>query len=203
VRQWPLKFDGLSRTTPHPAPCFNKWCHASVALQDDGVQHLRPDQAKALEMDPPEAASARLFLCARCRVQVLLCSRCDRGQRYCSRVCSGLSRRAARHEAAARYQRSRGGRLAHAARSRHWRQRQRSQNVTHQGSLRVAADAPLPTWSTTPALPSPAPTEALTDPPRPPPGWTCRRCRAVLSSWVRLGWLRHAPPPGARHDHSP
>ena len=26
---------------------------------------------------------ARLFVCARCKRQVLICSRCDRGQEYC------------------------------------------------------------------------------------------------------------------------
>ena len=36
---------------------------------------------------------ARLFLCARCRCQVLICSRCDRGQQYCGARCSGLARR--------------------------------------------------------------------------------------------------------------
>ena len=33
---------------------------------------------------------ARLFLCARCRRQVLICSRCDRGQQYCGARCSGV-----------------------------------------------------------------------------------------------------------------
>ena len=66
---------------------------------------------------------ARLFVCARCRVQVLLCSRCDRGQRYCGRACSRAARRQSLCAAASRYQRSWGGRIAHAARSRRWRQR--------------------------------------------------------------------------------
>lgn len=47
---------------------------------------------------------ARLFVCARCRVQVLLCSRCDRGQRYCGRVCSRAARRRSLCTAASRYQ---------------------------------------------------------------------------------------------------
>ena len=42
-------------------------------------------------MDRP----ARLFLCARCRTQVLLCSHCDRGQRYCTPACSRQAREAA------------------------------------------------------------------------------------------------------------
>ena len=33
---------------------------------------------------------ARLFLCARCRRQVLICSVCDRGQQYCGARCSDL-----------------------------------------------------------------------------------------------------------------
>jgi predicted AAA+ superfamily ATPase len=37
--------------------------------------------------------TARLFLCARCRAQVLLCSRCDRGQVYCGPECSQSARR--------------------------------------------------------------------------------------------------------------
>ncbi len=63
---------------------------------------------------------ARLFVCARCRAQVLLCSHCDRGNRYCGRDCRGEARDAARREAAKRYQSSQRGRLAHAARSRRW-----------------------------------------------------------------------------------
>jgi len=117
--------------------------------------------------------SARLFLCARCSAQVRLCSRCDRGQRYCTPTCSSLARKAAQREAGRRYQRSRGGRMAHAARSRRWRIRHHridplaaqtvagANIVTHQGSPRSPADAPLVAWtsdhaevSITPDLPS-------------------------------------------------
>jgi len=76
-------------------------------------------------------AMGRLFLCARCRVQVLICSACDHGQVYCAGGCSQLSRRASVREAGQRYQRSRKGRFVHAERSRRYRQRR--QNVTHQG----------------------------------------------------------------------
>ena len=65
---------------------------------------------------------ARLFLCAGCRVRVVLCSHCDRGNRYCSRPCWRRSRDAARRDAGRRYQSSLRGRLAHAERSRRWRQ---------------------------------------------------------------------------------
>ena len=38
--------------------------------------------------------SARLFLCACCRIQVLVCRQCDRGQRYCADGCAATTRRA-------------------------------------------------------------------------------------------------------------
>ena len=46
-------------------------------------------------------APGRLFLCARCRVQVVLCSHCDRGNRHCGRLCWRLARDAARRGARA------------------------------------------------------------------------------------------------------
>ncbi|WP_331649438.1 hypothetical protein [Piscinibacter sp.] len=141
-------------------------------------------------------------MCARCRQQVLLCSRCDRGQRYCGRACSRAARLESRRAAGRRYQRSRAGRLAHAARSRRWRQRrqeyaseQRADHdaaaldggvinfVTHQGSSTPAPDAPLPPAACLAA----AVTGALTS----PSTVRCRRCAAPLPPWVRQGFLRH------------
>jgi hypothetical protein len=87
----------------------------------------RPCPSKA---DLVEGA-ARLFLCARCRVQVVICSCCDRGQIYCADGCAQEARHQAQRAAGRRYQASRRGRLAHAARSGRWRARQK--NVTHQG----------------------------------------------------------------------
>ena len=105
-------------------------------------------------------APGRLFLCALCRMQVVLCSHCDRGNRYCGRHCRRLAHDAARRESACRYQRSRRGRIAHAERSRRWRQRCRArgdggdggggglqQNVTHQGCPPGVAAAPLAVWT--------------------------------------------------------
>ena len=167
--------------------------------------------------------SARLFLCARCFVQVRLCSHCDRGQRYCTRTCSSLARDAAQREAADRYQRSRGGRMTHAARSRRWRIRHHrlgplattqveadANIVTHQGSPGALADAPLLAWTSDRAEVSVTP-----DPdPDPDPSATtwverdaapsCRRCGAALAPWVRQGFLRsQLRVRAARHDHSP
>ena len=145
---------------------------------------------------------ARLFVCARCRVQVLLCSRCDRGQRYCGRACSRAARRQSLCAAASRYQRSWGGRIAHAARSRRWRQRCRERArdeatavddtaldggvidfVTHQGCLVPSADAPLPLTDEHAA--------AVSGDLASPLAVRCRRCAAPLAPWVRQGFLRH------------
>ena len=101
--------------------------------------------------------SARLFLCLRCRVQVVLCSHCDHGQVYCGRACSLAARGEHRRRSAQRYQSGRQGRLKHAARMACWRRRRRclrlastlartganANKVTHQGCLPMPADASL------------------------------------------------------------
>ena len=165
------------------------------------------------------ARSARLFLCARCRDQVLLCSHCDRGQLYCSRACSFARRHERRRETAQRYQSSQAGRLKHAARSACWRKRQRSQRqpgagadidkVTHQGCLHALADASLHACDTPPsaceatALTETAPDAALATPGAllfAPP--VCRRCAHSLLPHVRLSVLRRSSVPRhSRHDH--
>ena len=128
-----------------------------MARWDDSVQHFG---CSGVRVDP----SARLFLCARCSVQVLLCRRCDRGNRYCGLACRLAARAEARRQAAERYQCSMGGRRAHAQRSRRWRQRQYQRprlvaasacvnadanNVTHHGSQPGVASAPLAAWTHT------------------------------------------------------
>lgn len=134
----------------------------------------------------------RMFLCGRCRAQVVLCSRCDRGNVYCGPGCAQARRRESVRAAGERYQDSRAGRFAHAARSR--RYRVRCQNVTHQGSVVTAADALLPAVA---ALPPPLPDTvnggtAITVPsPATAPTLRCSRCGAARASAVRLGWLRH------------
>ena len=188
-----------------------------MARWDDSVQHYR------LSLVVPLDRPARLFLCAGCRVQVVLCSRCDRGNRYCSRTCWRQTHDLARREAACRYQRSRGGRLRHAARSQRWRQRtalrgaeghgtpitdhadaDATHKVTHQGCPPWVAAAPLaactPDIASTTAAPS-------AHPPASPAVRRWRRCAAVQPDWLRQGFLRHGTraksPPGWRHDHSP
>ena len=159
---------------------------------------------------------ARLYLCARCRVQVVLCSRCDRGNRYCGRLCSRQARAQARRLTAQRYQRSRRGRMAHAQRSRRWRQRRvaaadggdAAQNVTHQGSQPQGGAAPLAQWthdSTSSSLDDIAAASTPQDGAgaKAAPCWYCRRCGARQPALLRQGFIRHGLPVRGRHDHSP
>ncbi|HOK12469.1 MAG TPA: hypothetical protein PK221_09365 [Ottowia sp.] len=175
-------------------------------------------------MDQP----ARLYLCARCRIQVVLCSYCDRGNRYCGRACRRLARAEARRQTVQRYQRSWRGRLAHAQRSRRWRQRRAAaaagpgssdaHNVTHQGSQPGVAAAPLVAWthdSVTVGLARSAAeqaggTTAETTVTSAPPKlaiaatcWRCRRCGCRQPAALRLGFLRRGVPAWRRHDHDP
>ena len=168
--------------------------------------------------------SARLFLCVRCRQQVMLCSHCDHGQVYCSPACSLAGRHEHRRHSAQRYQSSRGGRLKHAARTACWRRRRRClclastdadanadvNKVTHQGCPPMQADASLPACQTSNAcesieLPSSAADVVL--PWATPPVWTaprCGLCGCAVLPYVRLGWLhRRAVAPGGRRDHWP
>ena len=163
---------------------------------------------------------ARMFLCARCRDQVLVCSDCDRGQRYCTRACSSLARRSARRDAARRYQMSRGGRIVHAARSRRWRIRHHrvgpatsndggvheggANIVTHQGSNGELMDAPLAVCNSLSTAQSVAADALATQIKALGRGGRCRRCGAALAPRVRQGFLRRAAGVRApRHDHRP
>jgi hypothetical protein len=167
--------------------------------------------------------SARLFLCARCRDQVLLCSHCDRGQQYCGRACSSLSRRERRRETAERYQGSRGGQLKHAARSARWRQRRRSlrqvnagvdiDKVTHQGCLDAPADASLPACDTPSVSADSIDTDSSADATAMAmasvgavgfAALVCRRCGHPLRPHVRQShWHTNSARSRPGHDHHP
>ena len=188
-------------------------------LWGDHVQHLWLS-AQGPAMD----RSARLFLCVRCRQQVMLCSHCDHGQLYCSPSCSSAGRHEHRRHSAQRYQDSRGGRLKHAARTACWRRRERQRQrclclssagadvnkVTHQGCPPMQADASLPACKTTNACePTYSPSSAadVVLPSATAPVWTaprCGLCGCAVLPHMRLGWLRRrAVAPGGRHDHCP
>jgi hypothetical protein len=81
--------------------------------------------------------AGRLFLCARCHVQVVICRRCDRGQIYCAAGCAREARREAQWGAGRRYQASVRGRATHALRSHRYRARRNG--VTHHGSPPASA----------------------------------------------------------------
>jgi hypothetical protein len=87
---------------------------------------MRPPCSKSRGRRPcahehaPVEASARLFLCERCRSLVLICSCCDRGQIYCV-DCAEDARRQSVRAAGKRYQATRKGRLGHAARQSAYR----------------------------------------------------------------------------------
>jgi hypothetical protein len=134
------------------------------------------------------AATARLFLCGRCRAQVLICSHCDRGQIDCGDGCARAARRNSLRAAGRRYQASRHGRFMHAARARRDRRRK---NVTHQGSPAVRSEGLLPA------------TPAASDHWR----WHCHRCGRPCPPLVRRDFLRRRGAcnrdQGPRRDHSP
>lgn len=184
-------------------------------LWGDHVQHLWLS-AQGPAMD----RSARLFLCVRCRQQVMLCSHCDHGQLYCSPSCSSAGRHEHRRHSAQRYQDSRGGRLKHAARTACWRRRRRClclssagadvNKVTHQGCPTMQADASLAACKTTNACESLELSGSAADvalPSATAPVWTaprCGLCGCAVRPHLRLGWLRlRAVTLSGRHDHWP
>ncbi len=127
--------------------------------------------------------SARLYLCAHCRRQVVICSHCDRGQRYCGTSCARTARIASLRAGGQRYQNSRRGRHRHAARQRRYRQRQ-TEKVTHQGSPEQGTDDSL---SSRPHHRFLAPGVSVI-----PAGDSliCHFCAQVCSRFVRLGFKR-------------
>ena len=131
--------------------------------------------------DHGDVASARLFVCARCRTQALICSCCDRGQIYCAADCAAEARRCARRAAGARYQASRRGRHSHAERARRYRARYK--NVTHQGS--PPPDDLMSSGSRTIASGA----TASGDRPR-RSAWHCYWCGRRCADLVRQGFLR-------------
>jgi hypothetical protein len=131
-------------------------------------------------------SSARLFNCARCHCQVVICSHCDRGNIYCGKRCSQAARRQSRRKAARRYQKTRRGRFAHAARQRRYRQRRRAK-VTHQGSPPLPPDETLPAESRTSVRHSEEPGAVPAD------GIRCHLCGRVCEHLVRHSFLHRRP----------
>jgi hypothetical protein len=131
------------------------------------------------------AVSARLFLCAGCRGQVIICGCCDRGQIYCNGGdgCAARARRRTLQAAGRRYQASQRGRRRHAARMGRYRSRQKK--VTHHGSPEPPASDLLAPVAMT-AVRDDAPAAAGVRLPGPHCHWCGRGCPPLL----RQGFLR-------------
>jgi hypothetical protein len=123
-----------------------------------------------------EKLHPRMFLCLRCRQQVLVCRRCDHGQVYCGPECALEVRRSMQREARRRYQTSERGRLMHAERSRKYRARGRPPHrVTDQGQESARATAMH-------AEPAPSNTRTCLA--------VCHHCGRPVSDFLRLDPIR-------------
>jgi hypothetical protein len=129
-----------------------------------------------------DEACCRMFLCARCRSQVLVCRRCDRGQIYCVGTCAQEARHDHQREARRRYQATPRGRATHAARSRRYRARQR--RVTDHGLAKEHEAGPLPGLEVDAAL------RELPSSRKPPGHRLCHHCGRSTSTFLRLSALR-------------
>lgn len=171
-----------SGSTPCPTPC-------RARMPGHYSKHCahRPGAGEPALLE----TSVRLFLCARCRAQVLICSCCDRGQIYCASGCAQKARHEAQRAAGRRYQTSRRGRLAHADRSRRWRLQQK--NVTHQGSPPTPVDdvvsADAAARANKPATASPR-GSATRSRGHDRGFWRCHWCGCHCTSRVRMTFLR-------------
>src|SRR4029077_6251502 len=125
-----------------------------------------------------DEVSCRLFLCGRCRSQVLVCRDCDRGQIYCFGTCAQDARRENQREARRRYQATPRGRAMHAARSR--RYRARGQCVTDHSPANEQKAGPLLELEVGEALSEPSRSR------KSPLQWLCHHCRRSASEFVRL-----------------
>lgn len=121
--------------------------------------------------------SSRLYHCARCQCQVVICSDCDRGNIYCGTTCSQLARATNHRIANQLYQATLRGKQNNAARQRRYRER-RKNNVTDQGSI------DLPSNDSLPDKPGEGQAQQVGS-------MICHFCRAVVSPFLRHGYIRH------------
>jgi hypothetical protein len=130
-------------------------------------------------------ASCRMFLCARCRCQVLVCRWCDRGQIYCVGTCAQDARRDGQRQARRRYQATPRGRAMHAERNR--RYRARGQRVTDHGLTKEHEAGPLLRLEGDAASSEPSSSRRA---PGPPGHQFCHQCGRRASVFLRLSALR-------------
>jgi hypothetical protein len=110
------------------ADCQAKSCSSRSGGADIAKSDKRTVQAssrKTCSAACAEEASCRMFLCARCRSQVLVCRRRDRGQIYCAGTCAQQARCHQQSEGRRRYHATAHDPAMHADRNRRYRSRQR------------------------------------------------------------------------------
>ena len=140
-------------------------------------------QAKAVLIDD----TARIYNCSRCHAQTTICRCCDRGNVYCPE-CALPAHQEARRRASIRYQKSRQGRLNHAARQRRYRERQ-SEKVTHNGSLEAENPVELSTKRNTSILRNLFTAETI----------VCHFCCAICLPFLRADYLLRPGRTGNQH----
>ena len=126
---------------------------------------------------------SRLFSCSRCLRQTAICSHCDRGQVYCNAECSRAAREQSLKAAGKRYQQTRRGKLNHALRQRHYQERKRLK-MTHHTS-QVTAQSVLLHSVKKRAIKVLVKQFYGVE--------RCCCCNKTVSSFFRLGFIRHSP----------
>ena len=193
--------DWQARRRPKPPSPGSTPCPTRCRARMPGQYSTRCGRRPCRDAADPVEGTARLFLCARCRVQVLVCSCCDRGQIYCAGGCAQKARHHSQRAAGRRYQASRRGRVNHAARARRWRAQK---NVTHRGSPTPPPDDEVSVDATVTASdPAVAASSDVEAPSRgdDPPIWRCRWCGRCCPPFVRMGFLRRRCG-GRSHDQT-
>lgn len=123
----------------------------------------------------------RLFSCIRCHSQATICSHCDRGNIYCSTACSREARAQSCRSAEKRYQHTPGGKMKHALRQRRYIARLSKKVTDHSSSSPVHDDLLRSVKNKAKeAVVSHGDLQKR-----------CFFCKKPVSSWMRLGFLRH------------
>ena len=159
-------------------------CGSSIAPPTRHVDIARLPFFGVSQESPMSEATGRLYLCVRCRAQVVICKPCDRGQRFCTRECARATRRECVLEAGRRYQDTRRGRTAHARRQARYRDRR--QKVTHHGSPAAPANDVLQSSSNDVAIAA----ENVVESAATSRAFQCARCGRALSPFVRRDFVR-------------
>jgi len=136
--------------------------------------------------------SARFFLCALCRKQVVVCRHCDRGQRYCGETCSRNRRTELQRASRARYAKSPAGRHNNAQRQARYRARLHDQKTPIRKIVTDQGSAPNDGTDTLVRHPSSSRNESIK---HQPTDMRCHVCGQCCDPLLRSDFL----PPDQRH----